>query len=265
MNKTKIEWADRTWNPVTGCRHACEYCYARRIAERFGGGGTGLLLEAARIAEGSIELEKPVMREQKSGKIVKAAFPYGFIPTFHRYRLNEPAMEVDPQTIFVVSMGDLFGDWVHTTWIMEVFQACLEAPWHTYMFLTKNPHRYAILDEMELLPHRDNFWYGTTVTGPNDTWRALEMPRGVHTFWSVEPMMGPVLFTLLPDYVIVGAETGNRKDKVTPEREWVEALSMFAKTTNTPVLWKDNIRKLYPELPESAPMPGKGVCGEIPN
>lgn len=36
MDKTKIEWCDSTWNPVTGCRHGCEYCYARRIAERFG-------------------------------------------------------------------------------------------------------------------------------------------------------------------------------------------------------------------------------------
>lgn len=34
MLKTKIEWADSTWNPVTGCLHGCEYCYARRIAER---------------------------------------------------------------------------------------------------------------------------------------------------------------------------------------------------------------------------------------
>ena len=35
--KTKIDWCDSTWNPVTGCLHGCAYCYARRIAERFGG------------------------------------------------------------------------------------------------------------------------------------------------------------------------------------------------------------------------------------
>jgi len=29
MNKSKIEWCDSTWNPVTGCLHGCEYCYAR--------------------------------------------------------------------------------------------------------------------------------------------------------------------------------------------------------------------------------------------
>lgn len=35
MKNTKIEWADLTWNPVSGCLHGCEYCYAKRIATRF--------------------------------------------------------------------------------------------------------------------------------------------------------------------------------------------------------------------------------------
>lgn len=35
MLKSKIEWCDSTWNPITGCRHKCAYCYARRIANRF--------------------------------------------------------------------------------------------------------------------------------------------------------------------------------------------------------------------------------------
>lgn len=34
--KTKVDWCDSTWNPVTGCLHGCEYCYARKIAKRFG-------------------------------------------------------------------------------------------------------------------------------------------------------------------------------------------------------------------------------------
>ena len=36
MDNTKIDWADSTWNPVTGCFHGCKYCYAKRIARRFG-------------------------------------------------------------------------------------------------------------------------------------------------------------------------------------------------------------------------------------
>ena len=35
MNKTKIEWTDYTWNPVTGCKRNCWYCYGKRIRRRF--------------------------------------------------------------------------------------------------------------------------------------------------------------------------------------------------------------------------------------
>ena len=35
LHKTKIDWATHTWNPVTGCLHDCEYCYARRFISRF--------------------------------------------------------------------------------------------------------------------------------------------------------------------------------------------------------------------------------------
>ena len=30
-----IGWAKWSWNPVTGCLHNCDYCYARDIANRF--------------------------------------------------------------------------------------------------------------------------------------------------------------------------------------------------------------------------------------
>lgn len=37
MNKSKIDWCDFSWNPVTGCRHGCGYCYAAKQARRFSG------------------------------------------------------------------------------------------------------------------------------------------------------------------------------------------------------------------------------------
>ena len=33
--KNSIGWAEYTWNPITGCKRGCQYCYARRINERF--------------------------------------------------------------------------------------------------------------------------------------------------------------------------------------------------------------------------------------
>ena len=152
MNKTRIEWCDSTWNPVTGCKHGCPYCYARRVAGRFG--------EAQRATGDHHILQAPP---------VSTPYPYGFDPTFHRYRLDEPAHKTKGQTIFVCSMADLFGPWVPIRWIVEVLDACRKAPQHRYLFLTKHPKRYIELEHMALLPHEDNFWFGSTVTNGEDS------------------------------------------------------------------------------------------------
>ena len=169
MNKTKIEWCDSTWNPVTGCRHGCEYCYAKRIAERFGGyipdenPGTISVIKSPLVGH-AFEVNSMQARRQKDGKTVPAIYPFRFEPTFHRYRLDEPERWTKPRNIFVCSMADLFGDWVPDKWILDVFAACERAPQHRYLFLTKNPDRYIKLAQMDKLPKKNNMWYGTTVT-----------------------------------------------------------------------------------------------------
>ena len=110
MNYTGIEWCTRTLNPVTGCLHGCPYCYARnqvrrfegRYEEIFDGNGTGSPYKIH-------ELEIQEKRITKKGKFVKAPYPFGFDPTFHRYRLDEPQHYKKPQIIFIGSMCDLFG------------------------------------------------------------------------------------------------------------------------------------------------------------
>ena len=138
MNKTDIEWADMTWNPVVGCEHNCEYCYARRIAKRFGGYDKGDGTITTHNPLPRAELHQPLTITRSSGKTVKSPFPFGFEPTLLCYRLEEPQHIKEPQTIFVCSMADLFGRWVPTRWIVEVLDACAAAPQHRYMFLTKN-------------------------------------------------------------------------------------------------------------------------------
>ena len=113
MNKTKIEWCDSTWNPVTGCKHDCPYCYARRISARYGGWTTGGKKITANFGKAPAELKDPLLLEHSDGKVTVAPYPFGFEPTFHRYRLDEPARKTKGQTIFVCSMADLFGKWVH--------------------------------------------------------------------------------------------------------------------------------------------------------
>lgn len=154
MNKTKIDWCDSTWNPVTGCLHGCEYCYARSIAHRFSGGGENWTDDKTIVLD-----EKMYGEEQEKAM----PYPYGFIPTFHRYRLND-YIDKKGRNIFVCSMADLFGDWVPDSWIEEVFAACEKAPQHNYLFLTKNPGRYVELQDTEKLIEKENMWYGASIT-----------------------------------------------------------------------------------------------------
>ena len=53
-------------------------------------------------------------------------------------------------------------------------------------------------------------------------------------------------------WVILGAETGNRPDKVTPAREWVDNIVAFCEENEIPVFFKENLRKYFPDLPASA-------------
>ncbi len=244
--KTKIDWCDATWNPVTGCLHGCKYCYARRIAERFGGYPSDEKLH---------ELDVPQMISHRNDEgewnpWYKCAYPFSFSPTFCRYKLDEPQKWKRPSNIFVCSMADLFGEWVPDAWIREVFEACKTAPQHRYLFLTKNPARYMELAANGVITKdHSNFWFGSTATTPETPffWH-----NELHTFVSIEPILGP--FKDLTDdgidpaskvnWIIVGAETGNRKNKVVPRKTWVNEIARIAKKAGTPVFMKESLRDL---------------------
>lgn len=271
-NKTKIDWCDATWNPVTGCLHGCEYCYARRITERFGANQMPIFADYP-------VLHEPVrctdtyayMRDAgiSTGRI--QPYPFGFEPTFHRYKLDEPKKWKKPRTIFVCSMADLFGEWVPDEWIEHVFAACDAAPWHRYIFLTKNPKRLCRMAiatkvflwnvdhqdsqvhpkteeyvEVMRLPIRENWWFGSTID--NRKAECFRCGNTWNTFTSIEPLteyldMGIGSFGN-DRWTIIGAETGNRKGKITPKREWVENIVEAAQITGVKVFMKESLRDL---------------------
>ncbi len=301
MNKTKIDWCDSTWNPVTGCRHGCEYCYARGIANRFKGHGdldySIKLEEHPEIADGKIHiLERPLVRYgfDLEGRV--APYPFGFEPTLHRYKLNEYAKKKG-RNIFVCSMADLFGKWVPDDWKVEVLESCKKAPQHNYLFLTKDPIGYSIwptkkypdIRSYEL--YTENMWLGVTYTGKERLeghynewkvgdgytiwsnfwylWRMSEaiLPTKAHKFISIEPLWcdicevederegGKLLeHFLLPngyksvfEWVIIGAETGNRKGKVIPKREWIEKLLDLCRKADIPIFMKSSLADIWGE------------------
>lgn len=279
MNKTKIEWCDSTWNPVTGCLHGCEYCYARKIANRFG--NLDKRIESA--AEEGIDLDDAYFRNPDYFSVLEAPirgyngkvelYPTGFYPTFYKYRLDIPKKWSEPRTIFVCSMADLFGDWVPDEWIETVFEACAKAPQHRYLFLTKNPQRYIELDGRNKLPIRDNMWYGATASNNEQLSEAIiffgYFEKRTKTFLSIEPILENVDIRKinLPSgwyadwrcyfkWLIIGAESGSRKDKVVPQKSWIDCISekckyeagisIFMKDSLIPIVGEENMRREFP-------------------
>lgn len=234
MADTRIEWAHKVWNPITGCSpvsEGCQNCYARRMANRLRG-------------RCGYPKENP------------------FKVTLHPERLDEPLKWRKPRKVFVCSMSDLFHPDVPFDYITQVFdvmcswrwpnkeaerigdESLLEDPGHTYMVLTKRPER--VQDWLQWLfeywpgdsPVNVNLsaeghfgrhiWFGVTAENQQRADERipilLQIPATVR-FVSVEPMLGPVdltNFIIGPnrlDWVICGSETGpNRREACI---EWI--------------------------------------------
>ena len=247
MNQSGIEWCDHTWNPITGCRHDCPYCYARRMTARFSGDVRLNMMaksdyhkEAAADGTGTVYLlDKPMANE--TDKIL--TYPFGFEPTYHRYRSNTLDRLKMGKNIFVCAMADMFGAWVPDQWIREIIDECVKRPVHNYLFLTKNPKRYA---QTGVPVGMDNMWYGTSITGRGDMERLKYLPAFCNTFVSLEPLQATIetatnMMFQKVRWIIIGAETGNQKNKVIPRHEWIRDIVAEADRNNVPVFMKDSL------------------------
>ncbi len=174
-------------------------------------------------------------------------YPFSFVTKFRRYKLNGYKKK-QGINIFVCTMTDLFGKWVPDERIEEVFKACEKAPQHNYLFMTKNPKRYVELAEKGILKCSDNMWYGSTITEP---YAAAFFSKDHKTFWSIEPILEPSEMEenkkQLPNWIIVGAETGNKKNKVIPKREWIERIVFDCYVNNIPVFMKASLADIWGE------------------
>lgn len=272
MEKTKIDWCDSSWNPVTGCRHECQYCYARSNVKRFGCPGYPRksngdfaiantdyqFVQDIQTLHGQLFiLDKPLYQKDKNRALVKSPYPFQFRPTFHRYRLDDYKNKKE-RVIFVCSMADLFGNWVPDSWIQEVMDTCHAADQHAYLFLTKYPSRYLDMSQKHQLPYEPSFWFGSSVTRREDISEWVSDVGGCNSFWSVEPLLAPlgeIEPEVLPKWIIIGAESGNRKEKVVPQKEWIDEIvnqaklffiPVFMKSSLIPIVGEENMIRQFP-------------------
>lgn len=239
FNKTNdmVDWASWTWNPVTGCWHGCDYCYARGIANQTD---------------------------------MQESYPKQFEPTFHPARLHAPANTSVPKmltrpadrNVFTCSMADLFGRWVPDDWIMQVFERVTLHPEWNFLFLTKFPQRLqAICDALDGFP--DNAWVGCTVDAQarvTTAERAFANIRARVRWLSVEPMRERLTFSNLGmfDWLVMGGQSASAYNKTPafqPEWEWVEHLWQQARTAGIKVYWKENLTVRPKEVPWSEDTP----------
>ncbi len=226
-----VEWARWTWNPVTGCKHGCPYCYARDITVHY-----------------------------------PNAFPNGFDPHFYPDRLEAPKYTPFKESytgwnkiVFVCSMADLFGAWVPQEWIDKVFEAVLDAPQWNFLFLTKNPSRMADVDWPQ------NAWAGTTVDIQKRVAvaeKAFEKVNARVKFISCEPLREKITFDSLHifDWLIIGGQSKSTGEpEKQPEWEWVESLLQQAREAKCMVYFKPNLLVRPKEYPIRVQQ-GKANC-----
>ena len=143
-----------------------------------------------------------------------------------------------PKTIFMDSMSD-FGLWKKEH-LHEVLMAIDKNPQHAYIFLTKtNKDIRNKFNDNE----KQNIFTGKSIT--KGIFPGGEMN---YDFLSIEPLHAPVgiRFELLPrlKQVIIGAETGNRKGKIVPLKEWVDSIVKQCDKHDVKVFMKESLRDL---------------------
>ena len=144
----------------------------------------------------------------------------------------------NPKAIFMDSMSD-FGLWKKEH-LHQVLMAIDKYPHHAYIFLTKtNKDIRNKFNENE----KQNIFTGKSITKGN--FPGVEMN---YDFLSIEPLHAPIGidFNLLPNLkqVIIGGETGNRKGKIKPKREWVDSIVKQCDKHNVKVFMKESLREL---------------------
>lgn len=276
-DRTKIEWADASWNPIrarnkkTGgvghfCIHAsrgCANCYAETLQARF--------QNKVRFAAQDADKVELFLDEDK---------------------LLEPLRWRRPRVVFVNSMSDSFLELVPDEWIDKMMAVAAMAPRHRFLFLTKRAERMseylsagpsvlrdqwfgqaveiARTEEEEhnadncVMP-LPNVWCGVSAedqTRANIRLHFLEKTPAAVRFLSAEPLLGEIDLNYLGcdaikwlDWVIVGGESGHSARPM--EDQWVRWIRDACKDNGVSFFMKQMVKK--------APIPDEFMIREWPH
>ncbi len=210
MNNTKIEWTEKTWNPITGCSSVssgCKNCYAKKMAKRLHAMGNPRYINEFEV-------------------------------TVHEDLFEQPLNIKKPNIIFVCSMSDLFHENVPYKTIEQIFDIMKRAYWHVFQVLTKRPERLLEFSRKYEIPK--NVWVGTSVENESVINR-VDILKNVEAeihFLSCEPLLGPLTELNLDkiQWVVVGGESGSNARSV--DKQWIIEIRDKCKEKSVPFFFK---------------------------
>lgn len=248
--KIKKDFWDMSWNPVWGCRNKCEYCYARRMANRI---YKQIALKEMEYNHKDFTIYNQNFNKSLYNKYLSLCSDLKtFIPTWleSNYVRKFPKK---PSIIFVNSMSD--PAYWEQSWYEKILKRITENFQHTFVILTKNPYIYLKYK----FPHNTIIGVSTPTQEKFDAW--------IDFFKTNDKIINSVLFSIEPiqekiniqekdllyiDWIHVGQESGNRKNRVKATPEMIKP---FYDIKDTAVFMKENIRGIYhPDLKKEFPV-----------
>jgi len=242
---TKIEWAEKSWNPIVGCTpvsEGCRNCYAAFRAHH-------------RLSKNPrTPYYQGLTKETADGRPV-----YNGRLRVVKHALDRPGEWKTPQKIFPCSMSDLFHEAVPDALLEEIWDVMAYYSWHTYLALTKRAERAAELTQE--LPFLSNVWLGVSIENQEAAEERIPhllKSRAAVRWISAEPLLGQLeierfmdgAYGASLDWVVCGDESGPRRREC--DLAWVEDLCDQCVATDTPFFLKqlhiDGKKVSTPEL-----------------
>lgn len=191
---TKIQWAHHTFNAWIGCEkisEACKFCYAEKYAERWS------------IAKWGKNGTRYKTVQANWNKLI---------------RWNKQAQKDGVRRrVFCFSLSDIMEDspLIPQEWREEFYKIVKQCTWLDFLFLTKRPENYFRFLPADWGDGYDNVWLGTSIENQrryDERYKFLQTIKAKVKFFSMEPMLEYVQMHWKPDWVIIGGESGFKKD-----------------------------------------------------
>lgn len=224
---TKIEWADHTFNPWTGCTKVspgCDHCYAEGWAKRSGQVQWGPGAERRRTSAANWKLPLRWDTQAHAAFVAWERFRATCLGATDADLQAEGFIKPRRPRVFCASLADVFDNEVPIEWRADLFRLIESTPHLDWLLLTK---RIGNAAEMMFrargghLPILPNVWIGASITTQTEADR--DIPKLLATpaakrFLSMEPLLRPVDLRALRvgDRLILDALTGCHSSSAGP-------------------------------------------------